>query len=80
VGAFDPDDFAERWVMCSPFLGGELPQERNTFLAEGSSLNHATISQRIPTTGWATSWCFPPRTGLRCAGACTAADRDMTRR
>jgi hypothetical protein len=34
--------------MCSPFLGGELSQERSPHLAEGATLNHATISLRIP--------------------------------
>jgi hypothetical protein len=46
--AFDPDDFAEAWIFCSPFLGGETAQGRGTFLAEGSVANHALISQKIP--------------------------------
>src|ERR1700759_5024195 len=46
--AFDPDDFAEEWIFCSPYLGGESVQGRSTFLADGAVANHATISQKIP--------------------------------
>jgi hypothetical protein len=48
VNVFDPDDFAEEWVFCSPFLGGEVVQTRGTDLADGAAANHALISQRIP--------------------------------
>jgi len=46
--AFDPVDFADEWVFCSPFLGGEQVHPRDSFLAEGAVANHATISARIP--------------------------------
>ncbi len=46
--AFDPADFAEEWIFCSPYLGGETLQGRGTFLADGSVANHALISQKIP--------------------------------
>jgi hypothetical protein len=45
---FDPDDFADSWIFCSPYLGGETTQDRSTFLSEGAVANHATIWQRIP--------------------------------
>jgi hypothetical protein len=46
--AFDPDDFAEEWIFCSPYLGGESTQGRSTFLADGAVANHNVISQKIP--------------------------------
>jgi hypothetical protein len=64
VGAFDPDDFADRWTFCSPFLSGELPQERNTHLADGATLNHATISARIPDYRMDHLLVFPTEDGL----------------
>jgi hypothetical protein len=64
VGAFDPDDFADQWIMCSPFLSGELPQERNAYLAEGATLNHATISQRIPDYRMDHLLAFPTEDGV----------------
>ncbi|HMC38942.1 MAG TPA: hypothetical protein VKI19_04715 [Acidimicrobiales bacterium] len=45
---FDPDDFADEWIFCSPYLGGETAQGRSTFLAEGAVANHDTIWKRIP--------------------------------
>jgi hypothetical protein len=46
--AFDPDDFAEEWIFCSPYLGGETVQGRSTLLAEGAAANHNTIWEKIP--------------------------------
>ena len=45
---FGPDDFADDWIFCSPYLGGETSPGRNTFLAEGAVANHDTIWKRIP--------------------------------
>ena len=45
---FDPDDFTQEWIFCSPFLGGETVQGRSTALAEGAVANHALIWQKIP--------------------------------
>jgi hypothetical protein len=46
--AFDPDDFAEEWIFCSPYLGGESAQGLSTFLADGAAANHNIIWQKIP--------------------------------
>ena len=45
---FDPDDFADQWVFCSPFLGGESSHGKSRDLAEGAVLNHSIISARVP--------------------------------
>jgi hypothetical protein len=45
---FEKEDFAEEWVFCSPFLGGEVLQSADSQLAEGAVANHALISQKIP--------------------------------
>jgi hypothetical protein len=45
---FDQDDFADTWIFCSPYLGGETTQGPSTFLAEGAVANHDTIWKRIP--------------------------------
>jgi hypothetical protein len=45
---FVKEDFASEWVFCSPFLGGETHQKRNSDMAIGAAANHATIWQKIP--------------------------------
>lgn len=47
VGVFDPADFADGWVFCSPYLGGEITPDAAE-LAAGADANHKTIWKRIP--------------------------------
>ena len=48
TNVFEPEDFADEWVFCSPFLGGETHQRPNRDLADGAVANHAVIWQKIP--------------------------------
>lgn len=48
TNVFQPGDFADEWVFCSPFLGGEQQSPDDTFLAQGAVANHEVIWQRIP--------------------------------
>jgi hypothetical protein len=48
AGVFAPEDFADPWVFCSPYLGGESSNARSTYMQDGAVGNHASIWAKIP--------------------------------